>query len=33
MAVEITHNEEISGKGKNGERKGVGSAICWRKSK
>ena len=28
MAVEVPQNEEISGGGKNGGRKGVGSAIC-----
>ena len=28
MAVEVPQNEEISGGGKNGRRKGVGSAIC-----
>ena len=28
MAIEVPQNEEISG-GKNGERKGVGSAIRW----
>ena len=27
MAVEVPQNEEISGGGKNGRRKGVGSAI------
>ena len=27
MAVEVAQNEEISGRVKNGERKGVGSAI------
>ena len=27
MAIEVPQNEEISGGGKNGERKGVGSAI------
>ena len=27
MAVEVRRNEEISGGGKNGERKGIGSAI------
>ena len=30
MATEAPKNEEISGGGKNGGRKGVGSAICWR---
>ena len=29
MAVEVPQNEEISGGGKNGGRKGVGSAIRW----
>ena len=28
MAVEVPQNEETSGGGKNGGRKGVGSAIC-----
>ena len=28
MAIEVPQNEEISG-GKNGRRKGVGSAILW----
>ena len=28
MAIEISWNEEISGGGKNGGRKEVGSAIC-----
>ena len=27
MAIEVPQNEEISGGGRNGERKGVGSAI------
>ena len=27
MAIEVPQNEEISGEGKNGGRKGVGSAI------
>ena len=31
MAVEVPHNEEISG-GKDGERKGVGSVICQRRA-
>ena len=31
MAIEVPQNEEISGGGKNGERKGVGSAIRWRR--
>ena len=30
MAIEVSQNEEISGGGKNGRRKGVGSAIRWR---
>ena len=30
MAVEVPQNEEISGDGKNGGRKGVGSAFCQR---
>ena len=30
MAVEVPQNEEISGEGKNGVRKGVGSAIRFR---
>ena len=29
MAIEVPKNEEISGGGKNGGRKGVGSAIRW----
>ena len=29
MAIEVPQNEEISGGGKNGGRKGVGSAIRW----
>ena len=29
MAIEIPKNEEISGGGKNGGRKGVGSTIRW----
>ena len=28
MAIEVPQNEEISGGGKNGGRKGVGSVIC-----
>ena len=28
MAVEVPQNEEIFGGGKNGGRKGIGSAIC-----
>ena len=31
MAVEVPHNKEISGGGKNGARKGVGSAIRRRR--
>ena len=27
MAIEVPHNEDISGGGKNGGKKGVGSAI------
>ena len=30
MAIEVPQNEEISGGGKNGERKGVGSGIRWK---
>ena len=33
MAIEVPQNEEISGGGKNGGRKRVGSAICWRRVK
>ena len=29
MAIEVPQNEEISQGGKNGERKGVDSAIRW----
>ena len=29
MAIEVPWNEEISGAGKDGERKGVVSAIRW----
>ena len=29
MAIEVPQNEEITGGGKNGGRKGVGSAIRW----
>ena len=29
MANEVPQNEEISGEGNNGRRKGVGSAIRW----
>ena len=32
MAVEVPQNEEISGGEKNGGRKGVSSAICWREA-
>ena len=32
MAIEVPQNEEISGVGKNGGRKGVGSAILWGKA-
>ena len=32
MAIEVPQNEEISGGGENGERKGVGSVIRWRGS-
>ena len=31
-AIEVPQNEEISGRGKDGGRKGVGSAICWRRA-
>ena len=30
MAIEVPKNEEISGGGKNGGRKEIGSAIRWR---
>ena len=30
IAVEVPQNKEISGGGKNGERKGVGSGIRWK---
>ena len=30
MAIEVPKNEEISGGGKDGEKKGIGSAIHWR---
>ena len=30
MAIEVHQNEEISGGGKDGGRKGVGSSIRWR---
>ena len=29
MAIEVPKNEEIFGGGKNGGRKGIGSAIRW----
>ena len=29
MAIEVPKNEEISGEGKDGGRKGIGSAIRW----
>ena len=29
MAIEVPKNEEIFGEGKNGGRKGIGSAIRW----
>ena len=29
MAIEVLQNEEISGGGKNGGRKGVSSAVHW----
>ena len=32
MAVEVPQNEEIFGGGKNGWRKGVGSASCQRRA-
>ena len=32
MATEVLQNEKISGGGKNGERKGVGSAVCRRRA-
>ena len=32
MAVEVPQNEEISGGGKNGGRKKIGSVIRWRKA-
>ena len=31
MAIEVPQNEEIAGRGKNGGRKGVGSAMHWRR--
>ena len=30
MAIEVSQNEEISGEGKNEERKGVGFVIRWK---
>ena len=30
MAIEVPQNEVISGGGKNGGKKGIGSAIRWR---
>ena len=32
MVIEVPQNEEISGEGKNGGRKGVCSAIGWRRT-
>ena len=32
MAIEVPQNEEISGGGKGGERKGVGFAIRFRRA-
>ena len=32
MAIEVPQNEKISGEGKNGGRKGVGSAIRRRRA-
>ena len=32
MAVDVLQSEEISGEEKNGDRKGVGSAICRRRA-
>ena len=29
ISIEVPQNEEISGGGKNGGRKGIGSAIRW----
>ena len=29
IAIEVPQNEEVSGGGKNGGRKGISSAICW----
>ena len=29
MAIKVSQNEKISGGGKNGGRKGIGSAIRW----
>ena len=31
MAIEVLQNEEISGGGTNGGKKGACSAMCWRK--
>ena len=31
MAIEVPQNEEISGEGKNGGRKGVSFAICQKR--
>ena len=30
MSIDVSQNEEVSGGGKIGERKGVGSALRWR---
>ena len=32
MAIEVPQNEEISGGGNNGRRKGIGSSICRRRT-
>ena len=32
MAIEVHQNEEISGGGKDGGRKGIGSVIHWRRA-
>ena len=32
MAIEVPKNEEISGRGKNGGREGICSAIRWREA-
>ena len=32
MAVEVLQNQKISGGGKNGGRKGIGSAMCRRRA-